>query len=304
MQLSNHMTHYKLCCVIPVGPNQTSNTNLISSITNGNPYETEYLLVLDNTSVSMSKELQEFSAHHSNVRLMYSNANNPGGARNLGITEANSDWIVFFDADDSFNALEILKGLDTAVDKPHAIIFDFTIDGKSTGKSIIQKGQFEGNTQDKMWHYITRFPGIWRWVFRTESICNSKFEDLKMGEDLVFLINFFKIDRRIAFSPRVVYDYTTSSSTQLTKSSVAKQDLLLAFKSSVAVNSTTSVKIQNRFVAGLISLLLYSGLRHLSLINRVRLVGVLLKYGIKSWSSFKMLVSILIERPRFKYREK
>lgn len=297
------MTHYKLRCVIPVGPNQTSNTNLISSITNGDSYETEYLLVLDNTSVSMSRELQEFSVHHSNVSLIYSNANNPGGARNLGITEANSDWLVFFDADDSFNALEILKGLDAAVDKPDAVIFDFTIDGKSTGKSIIQKGQFEGNSQEKLWHYITRFPGIWRWVFRTESICNSKFEDLKMGEDLVFLINFLKKDRRIEFSPRVVYDYTTSLSTQLTKSSVAKQDLLFAFKSAVAVNSTTSIKIQKRFVVGLMSLLMYSGLRHLSFINRVRLVGALLKYGIKSWSRFKMLVSIVIERPRFKYGE-
>jgi len=51
------------------------------------------------------------------------------------------------------------------------------------------------------------------------------------------------------------------------------------------------------------SLLMYSGLRHLSFINRVRLVGAVLKYGIKSWSRFKMLVSIVIERPRFKYGE-
>ena len=93
------MKHFKLCCVIPVGPNQVNNLNLISSIENGNSYETEFILVLDGASDSITKELQEFCSNYSNARLVHSDARNPGGARNLGIIEADSDWLVFFDAD-------------------------------------------------------------------------------------------------------------------------------------------------------------------------------------------------------------
>ena len=298
------MTRKKLCCVIPVGPNQVDNANLFASITRGESYESEFILVLDGTSTSVLKELQEFSSRHSNVKLIYSSARNPGGSRNLGMIEADSDWLVFFDADDSFNSIEILKGLEETTDEPEAIIFGFTIDGKSTGESIIHRAQSRNNSKERLRNSLIHYPGIWRWAFRADSLSASKFLELKMGEDIVFLINFLKIERRIEYSSRVVYNYNCSLPTQLTKSLSAKQDLLLAFKAAVDVISTSNVKNENKALIGLTSLLLYSALRHLRLTNRLLLVGSVISNGIKSWSNFKLLISLVIERPRAKYGKK
>ena len=125
-----------------------------------------------------------------------------------------------------------------------------------------------------------------------------------MGEDIVFLINFLKIECRIEFSPRVVYNYNLNLPTQLTKSKTAKQDLLIAFKTAVAVISNSETDIKNRTIIGLASLLLYSGIMHLGYINRLRLLFFLLKNCIKSLSSFKLMISIITERPRVKYGKK
>jgi glycosyltransferase involved in cell wall biosynthesis len=298
------MTRKKLCCVIPVGPNHANNASLFASIENDSSHESEFIIVLDGTPVSISRELQEFSSQHSNVKLVYSNARNPGGSRNLGMIEAKSEFIVFFDADDSFNTVEILKGLEEATDQPEAIIFDFTIDGRRIGDSTIHKSETKNPSIQMLSNSLTSFPGIWRWVFRAESLIESKFLEFKMGEDIVFLINFLNLERRIEFSTRVVYNYNLNLPAQLTKSKTAKQDLLIAFKTAVAVISNSETNIENRTIIGLASLLLYSGIRHLGFINRLRLFYFLLMNCIKSLSSFKLMIRLITERPQVKYGKK
>ena len=298
------MTRKKLCCVIPVGPHHASNASLFASIENDSSQESEFIIVLDGAPVSISRELQEFSSKHSNVKIVYSHARNPGGSRNLGMTEAKSEFLVFFDADDSFNTVEILKGLEEATNQPDAIIFGFTVDGKSIGESKIHNSESKNTSIQMLSNTLTNFPGIWRWVFRTESLAEPKFLELKMGEDIVFLINFLKVERRIEFSPRVVYNYNLNLPAQLTKSKTAKQDLLIAFKTAVAVISNSETDIENRTIIGLASLLLYSGIRHLGFINRLRLFYFLLVNCIKSLSSFKLMISLITERPRVKYGKK
>lgn len=298
------MTRKKLCCVIPVGPHHASNASLFASIENDSSQESEFIIVLDGAPVSISRELQEFSSKHSNVRIVYSHARNPGGSRNLGMTEAKSEFLVFFDADDSFNTVEIFKGLEEATNQPEATIFRFTVDGKSIGESKIHNSESKNTSIQMLSNTLTNFPGIWRWVFRTESLAESKFLELKMGEDIVFLINFLKVERRIEFSPRVVYNYNLNLPAQLTKSKTAKQDLLIAFKTAVAVISNSETNIENRTIIGLASLLLYSGIRHLGFINRLRLFYFLLMNCIKSLSSFKLMMSLITERPRVKYGKK
>ena len=277
---------------------------MFASIENDSSQESEFIIVLDGASVSISRELQEFSSKHSNVKLMHSHARNPGGSRNLGMTEAKSEFLVFFDADDSFNTVEILKGLEEATNQPDAIIFGFTVDGKSIGKSTMHNSEAKNTSIQMLSNTLTNFPGIWRWVFRTESLAESKFLELKMGEDIVFLINFLRAERRIEFSPRVVYNYNLNLPTQLTKSTTAKQDLLLAFKSAVAIISNSEAKTENRTIIGLASLLLYSGFRHLGFINRLHLFYFLLMNCIKSIDSFNLIISLMIERPRVKYGKK
>lgn len=298
------MTRKKLCCVIPVGPYHANNANLFASIENDSSHESEFIIVLDGAPVSLSKELQEFSSQHSNVKLVNSNARNPGGSRNLGMIEAKSEFLVFFDADDSFNTVEILKGLEEATNQPEAIIFGFTVDGKSMGESTIHKSESKNTSIQMLPNSLTSFPGIWRWVFRAESLIESKFLEFKMGEDIVFLINFLNVERRIEFSPRVVYNYNLNLPTQLTKSKTAKQDLLIAFKTAVAVISNSETDIENRTIIGLASLLLYSGIRHLGFINRLRLFYFLLMNCTKSLSSFKLMISLITERPLVKHGKK
>lgn len=88
--------------VVPLYNKQPHVKRVINSILNQTIPDFEIIIVNDASTDDSVDEVQKFN--DSRIRLLHRTLPGPGGyaARNLGVQEANSEWIAFLDADDEW----------------------------------------------------------------------------------------------------------------------------------------------------------------------------------------------------------
>ena len=290
------MKQNQLSCIIPVGPGQKSNQNLIASI-KSDERKTKFILVFDSPPVEIKEELVELAKWHPSITTVEVNARNPGGARNAGILKCQTEWVAFFDADDLFDTQTLSDYLDKCLNYPDAIVFSFMAQKHShqVERRILE--DFSGEICEFNKLQIARYPGIWRWVFRYESIKNYRFKDLRMGEDIIFLLEFLAVKRKIYFSALHSYIYSENSSLQLTRNHEAKQDLLQTLNCALSVLSRQNINNANaRLSIGLASLIFYSAMVHLEWRLKLRALKVISSFSTKSFRNLVLVYRIIISR--------
>ena len=179
----------------------------------------EVLLVHDVQDDQTSSVLHSIISSAPNVKIFERQVNSPGVARNTGIENASGKYITFWDADDYPNyqeyVLETLR-LDSLNGDCSIINFETEINSQN------YVGVFHEN--DLL--LVAFNPGIWRWIFRRESLSGIRFPNLRMAEDQVFLARYLEHQRKVLFSERVSYRYMRSGPHQLTRNSDALVDLV------------------------------------------------------------------------------
>jgi hypothetical protein len=142
----------------------------------------------------------------------------PGLTRNFGMTTINSEWMWFVDADDLPDIENVLQELKSTVPDVEVIIGQFQID--SSGDRV---GINPSNKSDL--RAIARDPGIWRMVFRTRVFMDYRFQEFRMAEDQLFLIDSNIFERKMKFSEKIFYTYFKHSKGQLTSQKSAISEL-------------------------------------------------------------------------------
>lgn len=154
------------------------------------------------------------------VKSFDGNFGGPGPARNSGMNISSGRWIAFWDADDEPSVQNFFEMVQLAELECH----DLAI-GAWTSKKIIYGPDplksFEKIRKPKFFN-ILESPGIWRWAFKAEVARRSKFPELLMGEDLIFLANL-NLSPRYTYN-KVVYTYIQGSPGQLTSNVRALKD--------------------------------------------------------------------------------
>jgi glycosyltransferase involved in cell wall biosynthesis len=181
----------------------------------------EVILVHDKTFLSVGSELKKLfeSLNSSKIILTQGLFGNPGTARNAGLEFANGPWIGFWDSDDFPNVENILAAINSSHENDEILVGDFSIfDINSMEHKNFSMGLNGINA-------VAINPGVWRMVFRRQTIGETRFPSLKMGEDQVFLslLNFGI--RSLRFVDSFFYQYNIGGASQLTKSRIALKDL-------------------------------------------------------------------------------
>jgi glycosyltransferase involved in cell wall biosynthesis len=143
----------------------------------------------------------------------------PGAARNQGINHIKGTWVNFVDSDDVYFPSDLIKILrkQPSLDA-HALISNYeTVDSVSNVVSL--------HEHQKSMTKVALQPGLWRWTFLAESIGNTRFSSLSMGEDQKFLYEFCQQKKQIYFADFTTYRYTTNQEFQLTNQRKPRRDL-------------------------------------------------------------------------------
>ncbi len=138
-----------------------------------------------------------------------------GQARNAGFQLCKTEWVCFWDSDDQVFVDKFIDMVDDA-DKLKYEIAMGLISVKSEKKSTLPC------LSDKLVQniffdlQIANFPAFTRMAFRTPLIKANPFPDIKIGEDLIFLLSLNLPVKRIYLSNSEVYRYFIGSKYQTT----------------------------------------------------------------------------------------
>lgn len=170
-----------------------------------------YSFSVASSSLNEIKELAKF--HPNKIRIIEHNKENPGGARNIGLDYVSSPWVVFVDSDDIAYPEEYLKWAEADMNARKIHIGSYKVTEEKSFENKIVKTPKRSST---IYFHLLRGPGIWRFLFPTKYISGKHFPDLKMGEDIAFLISLGINGEQILTHKDICYDYRQHPE-QLTK---------------------------------------------------------------------------------------
>ena len=174
----------------------------------------EVICVNDCSTDNTAQVISEYGKFHQNIRLINHETNRrQGSARNTGVKVAKGDYILYIDADDTFesNALPLLRNVSFQNKDLDILKFDYAlVERNGSTKNIIE----EFDSQDVMsgHDFIKRNSIPWspclcayRRLFLLEN--NMLFQENVRFEDTDYIINCIRIANRIQYAAIVVYNY-------------------------------------------------------------------------------------------------
>lgn len=217
-----------LSVVVPVTNMSGKLQNLKSWISEISPYDIQVILVHDFRDAETSEELKNLIFDYSkdkNIIITEGQFGSPGVARNIGLSLVKNEWVAFWDSDDLPQVDNVMKELFRSSD----ITLDCIV-GNFRVNFVNSKRFKQKPLSDNYLDEIGLNPGVWRFLFRTSQLGATRFANLSMAEDQVFLANFFSRSRNIKVSNSLFYIYFVGLNTQLTQNSKAMKDLPIALE--------------------------------------------------------------------------
>lgn len=192
----------KFSLIIPMKNAEKYIGNCLDSIRSQDYDNIEIIIVNDNSSDSSKKQVQEYQRNHPEMKIKLLNTvenhRGPGGARNIGLDNAQGAYVLFLDSDDKLNE-GALNSISRAIAlNPETDIFTLgyqltrlDMDGNKVGNLNLNAGKIQesrffqvgANTAGTIWNLCTR-----RSLFEKRPKVrfkeNCKFEDVPTKVEL------------------------------------------------------------------------------------------------------------------------
>lgn len=236
---------YKISIIIPVYNTEKVLKKTIESIINQSMdfKDIELIMVNDGSTDKSGFIMDEFSSKYNNIKSIHLNKNcgSPGKPRNIGIKNAQAEYIMFLDSDDTYDKysceslyntiteenVDIVGGMMSLKQKDGDYqvpisswvpIIDNTKDNYDTRKKRVEKKllskdlfKLKFNSIDDNPKLITDY-GFTTKIFKKSFLDKNNItfpENLNGGEDAVFLFNSMINAKGIIFINKIVYYYDT-----------------------------------------------------------------------------------------------
>jgi hypothetical protein len=215
--------------VIPIGNYEKDSLNIKSIVEQNELFSVQTILVLDHQDLEHAYELDLFIRKNGfiNTKAVAGSWENPGGARNFGLSLCTRTWVSFWDSDDLQyvqNIVEIIRHLESCNCDAVMGVFEIEINDTRSQEAIPLNKKVINSLDSR----ILANPGLWRFVFRRSSILDLKFAELSAAEDQIFLMRFLQCNPKVCPIDKIVYVYVKGSNAQLTNSPLVYKQTLSA----------------------------------------------------------------------------
>lgn len=223
----------KISVIIPVYNVEKYLGNCIESVLAQDFSDYEVILVDDGSTDKSGIICDEFAAKHSEIRVIHQKNKGQGGARNTGIENAEGEYLLFVDSDDSIKGNMFSFLYDTAVQNNSDIVF-FGMDCVDEDNNIISTRKPINNgiknlvTEEKMYHFITdTYP--WDKLYKADLLTasNVRYPERVWYEDFCFLMKIAPCTDKVTLTDKVFYNYLQrDNSTMHVKNTDRNSDML------------------------------------------------------------------------------
>ena len=208
----------------------------------------EIIIIDDGSTDGSTSLIKKISTENSHIKFFSTNNQGSAAARNLALTKATKEFVLFLDMDDRLFLDNIYIGLDL-LKNSNCIAAMYNYVEKPSGwigRTIHDLKVPDVKNLKDVRNELMQNLGYWRYLYRKSAIIDYQikflpsFADLKGSyfilDDIFWLIYFFSIDAKIVCLPpeNVIYEYQTEG---LKDSSTRKRYLnqIILFPNAVAV---------------------------------------------------------------------
>jgi hypothetical protein len=222
------------------------------------------------------------SPNQKNFKVVKGNYHSPGVARNAGLEHAKSEFLTFWDFDDSPSIDSFSICLNLVTDSHDVLVMDY-LERDENSYDFISR-----NASSISPYKLAKSVGLWRMMFRQEIIKGHEFLDSSMGEDQAFLHSIKIMDLEVLRVNLVGYVYSKNFPNSLTSSRRRISDLIFTSRfiesTSHKLSRESSLLASNMIVRQRVSLIKYGNpgrkiLEIISLVCRPRhLIAIAASY--------------------------
>ncbi len=217
MNLMIAKRNYQLSVIVPVTKMHGRLDNFKKMVEDISHHSIQLIVVHDIGDNKTGHELQMILENNTNTKLIEGNYGSAGDARNAGLELADADWIGFWDSDDKPEVKQCLDLL-AKIKKEQNLVGYGNFSKISTTSNKLQKSNNSLNAEGAINSMkLFKNPGIWRWIFASEVLKNTRFPNLKLGEDVCFLFSTLQKVEKITTSNQVIYKYYVGDPLQSTE---------------------------------------------------------------------------------------
>ena len=208
---------YELSIIVPVTKMHGRLDNFKKMVEDISNLSIQLVVVHDIDDDETGRELQMILKNNANTKLIEGNYGSAGGARNAGLELADSKWIGFWDSDDKPEVKQCLD-LVAKIKKEQSLVGYGNFLKISVIPNKLQKSKNTFNIAGEISSLKpVKNPGIWRWIFASEVLKNTRFPNLKLGEDVCFLFSTLQKVDKITTTKQVIYKYFVGNPLQSTE---------------------------------------------------------------------------------------
>ncbi|WP_171691963.1 glycosyltransferase family 2 protein [Paenibacillus germinis] len=206
----------ELSVIIPMYNSQNTIRECLNSICINKSIEV--ILVDDGSTDQTSIICNEFCENNSKFKYIFQENSGPGAARNLGINNAQGNYIMFLDSDDYLDGSALEDIIDTKLSSGYDIIYYNFEQIDENGNFLRQHRLSEYNEMDKQKLINSTLSWKLPWgqfkLISSDILGNGNIrfaEDVKDSEELIFTIACLENADSIFFCESVVYKYVKRS---------------------------------------------------------------------------------------------
>lgn len=212
--------------IVPVYNAESYLASCINSIIKQSYKDFELILINDGSTDNSGSICDQFASKDQRIKVIHQKNSGVSITRNLGIEIAMGKYIQFVDSDDTVNH-RLTEKLVEELEKGNQLAFcGFNIFNKNLGdyqiKEVIPNLEGKLNSSDFLIKFMVFFEqgllnAIWNKIYCSSLLkkSNIKFIDnLNMGEDLIFNLDYLERCESISVINQSLYDYLVLNNTK------------------------------------------------------------------------------------------
>lgn len=229
----DYMKPPEISIIIPVYNASDTIGTIVQGVIGQTFQNFELILIDDGSTDSTLKVLRGLATKDKRIIIRSIKNGGPSAARNSGLAKARGEYVIFFDADDSItpNLLQTMHsaiskrdceiavaGWNVNIKRDQNLVKHYKIINPTakfiTGNSSINRFTVKSIGDDGLMY------NLWNKIYRLDVISqnNLKFrEDLRFGEDLIFILHYLKHSSRLQIVPDAMYCYQADSDSSIFK---------------------------------------------------------------------------------------